>query len=247
MRAREKARGNTNGLSQIPSSSCEATSIIMLNILSLYEGSAAEKIKYIYKKKKKSKKEKKKKKQKRLILDYCSLEALDTIVSMVLTSGTSIKKRNKNRNIWLWLVGCFLLPTCYFHWPFTHSTSQSMIQNKLPQSSRCPCPRCLRRSPPGRKFCSSCWRPTRHWGRQRSASVCQRPSPSRFQPSWSWRPLYRKDIATFRLPVPNKLLLIVISRKWLLWTLYISIIKEEVSPHSSGAVWVEVAVLGCPS
>ena len=41
---REKARGNTNGLSQIPSSSsCEATAIIMLNILSLYEGSAAKK------------------------------------------------------------------------------------------------------------------------------------------------------------------------------------------------------------
>ena len=29
------------------------------------------------------------------------------------------KKRNYIRNLWLWLVCCSLLPTCYFHRPFT--------------------------------------------------------------------------------------------------------------------------------
>ena len=29
------------------------------------------------------------------------------------------KRRNKIRNLWLWLVCCSLLPTCYFHRPFT--------------------------------------------------------------------------------------------------------------------------------
>ena len=29
------------------------------------------------------------------------------------------KRRNLIRNLWLWLVCCFLLPTCYFHRPFT--------------------------------------------------------------------------------------------------------------------------------
>ena len=32
---------------------------------------------------------------------------------------TSEKKSNKNRNIWLWLVCCCLLPTYCFHRPFT--------------------------------------------------------------------------------------------------------------------------------
>ena len=29
------------------------------------------------------------------------------------------KRRNKIRNLWLWLVGCSLLPACNFHRPFT--------------------------------------------------------------------------------------------------------------------------------
>ena len=29
------------------------------------------------------------------------------------------KRRNKIRNLWLWLVCYCLLPTCYFHWLFT--------------------------------------------------------------------------------------------------------------------------------
>ena len=53
-----------------PSSSCEATVIIVLIILSLYGRSAA-------------------KNNNKMVLDYCSLEALDTNVSMVLASMTS--------------------------------------------------------------------------------------------------------------------------------------------------------------
>ena len=29
------------------------------------------------------------------------------------------ERRNKIRNLWLWLVCCSLLPTCYFHRPST--------------------------------------------------------------------------------------------------------------------------------
>ena len=31
------------------------------------------------------------------------------------------KEKNKIRNLWLWLVCCCLLPTCYFHRPFTYA------------------------------------------------------------------------------------------------------------------------------
>ena len=34
------------------------------------------------------------------------------------------KNRKKNRNIWLWLGCCCLLPTCCLHWPFTSVTVQ---------------------------------------------------------------------------------------------------------------------------
>ena len=77
-------------------SSCEATTIIMLIILSLYEGSAA-----------------KKKKRRRFVLDYCSLEALDTNVSMVLASMTSwgrsfqsLMVLVRNEYCWYWVLQC---------------------------------------------------------------------------------------------------------------------------------------------
>ena len=38
-----------------------------------------------------------------------------------LTCTIQKKRRNKIRNFWLWLVCCCLLPTCYFHWPFSHA------------------------------------------------------------------------------------------------------------------------------
>ena len=36
------------------------------------------------------------------------------------------KRRNKIRNLWLWLVCCSLLPTCYFHRPFTLALTLSL-------------------------------------------------------------------------------------------------------------------------
>jgi len=38
------------------------------------------------------------------------------------------KRRNKIRNLWLWLVCCCLLPTCYFHRPFTSIRGKSIIE-----------------------------------------------------------------------------------------------------------------------
>ena len=38
------------------------------------------------------------------------------------------KRRNKIRHLWLWLVCCSLLPTCYFHQPFTSIRGKSIIE-----------------------------------------------------------------------------------------------------------------------
>ena len=76
------------------SSSCEATAIIVLNISSLYGRSAA-------------------KNNNKMVLDYCSLEALDTNVSMVLASMTSWGRSfqslvvlGRNEYCWYWVQQC---------------------------------------------------------------------------------------------------------------------------------------------
>ena len=75
-------------------SSCEATAIIVLVILSLYGESAAKKKFFFF-------------------LDYCSLEALDTNVSMVLASMTywgrsfqSLMVLGWNEYCWYWVLQC---------------------------------------------------------------------------------------------------------------------------------------------
>ena len=87
--------------------SCEATAIIVLIILSLYGGSAAQKTKHTLYGGSAAQK------TKHTVFDYCSLEALDTHVSMVLASMTSWGRSfqslmilGRNEYYWYWVPQC---------------------------------------------------------------------------------------------------------------------------------------------
>ena len=55
------------------------------------------------------------------VLHIIILDVSETAREKKREAITTIKKnRNKIRNLWLWFVCSSLLPTCYFHQPFTY-------------------------------------------------------------------------------------------------------------------------------
>ena len=50
------------------------------------------------------------------------------------------RRRHQTRNLWLWFVCCSLLPTCYFHRPFTSGADEQDLEvrkpNNIPANNR---------------------------------------------------------------------------------------------------------------
>ena len=65
------------------------------------------------------------------------------------------KRRNKIRNLWLWLVCCSLLPTCCFYRPFTTVTYSSVRYAASKSVHHCNVQQCQTRYQP---VCSSLYR-----------------------------------------------------------------------------------------